>query len=80
MDVSAVLGGLEEGGCFDAFGNAKVGDFDVAFVVDEDVGAFYVAVDDVAAVEVGEPCEDLPDEVSDEGFVELAVGVQHGGD
>ena len=80
VDVAAVLGGLEEGGGFDAFGDAEVGDFDVAFVVDEDVGAFDVAVDDVAAVEVGEPGEDLPDEVSDEGFVELAVGVEHCGD
>ena len=80
VDVAAVFGGLEEGGGFDAFGDAEVGDFDVALVVDEDVGAFDVAVDDVAAVQVGEPCEDLPDEVSNEGFVELAVGVEHGGD
>ena len=71
---------MEEGGGFDAFGDAEVGDFDVALVIDEDVGAFDVAVDDVAAMQVGEAREDLPDEVSNEGFVELAVGVEHGGD
>ena len=79
VDVAA-LGRVEEGGRFDALGDAEVGDLDLAFDVDEDVGALDVPVDDIAAVEIGEPIQDLADEVADEGFLEVAVVVEHGGD
>jgi len=79
VDVAAVFLGGEQRRGFDAFGDAEVGDLDVAFVVHEDVGAFDVPVDDVAAVEVRQPAKDLPDEVPDQRFLEGAVGIEHCG-
>ena len=78
VDVSLLR--LEDSARFDAFGDAEIGDFDDAFVVDKDVGALDVAVDNILAVEVGEAREDLADEVADEGFLEGAIGSEHGGD
>ena len=47
------------------------------FVVDQDVGAFDVAVNDIASMEIGEAGDDLADERPDERFAECAVGVEH---
>lgn len=57
----------------DFFRYTKVGDLDSALVVNEDVGTLYVAMDDVALVEVVETLEDLADKVLDEGFLERAI-------
>lgn len=64
----------------DLLRDAKVGDLDPALVVDEDVGALDVAVDDLALVEVFEPGEDLAHELGHERLLERAVVAQERGD
>lgn len=57
----------------DFFRYTKIGDFDAPLVVDENVGALNVAVDDVSLVEVVEALEDLADKVFDEGFLKGTI-------
>ena len=78
--VSALRARREKRRGFDALGDAKVGDFDATFVVDEDVGTLDVTVDDILRVEVGETGQDLSDEVGDEGLAEWTVVDKHCGD
>lgn len=52
VNMSTFGGRLEEGGGFDPFRDAEVGDFDAALVVNKNIGAFDVAVDDIPAVKI----------------------------
>jgi hypothetical protein len=60
--------------------DAKVGDLDLALVVDEDVCALDITVDDVSRVKVNEALEDLPKEIADERLLEGAIVVEERGD
>jgi hypothetical protein len=64
----------------DLLGDTEIGDLDTSFVVDEDVGALYVSVDDALLVQVGESLQCLTDEDSDQGLLERAVVAEQGGD
>ena len=53
--------------------NTEIGDFDATLVVDKDVGALDVAVNNVTFVQVVEPFKNLPNKVFHERFFECAV-------
>jgi hypothetical protein len=75
--IFVVSSTVEDIGDLDFLGYSKIGDLNYAFVVDEDVGAFDVAMDNVTSVEVSEASDDLADERPDERFSEGTVGVEH---
>ena len=66
--------------CLDLLRDTKIRNLDAALVVNEDVGALDVSMDDIPAVEVGEASNNLSDETADEGFSESSIRVQHGSD
>ena len=76
--MSPFGGRLEESGRFDAFRDTEVGDFDAALVVDKDIGAFDITMDDITAVKIGQAGKDLTHKISDEWLVKLAIRIQHG--
>jgi hypothetical protein len=80
LQGGAVLStGVEHAAGFDAFRYAKIGYFDSALIVDEHVGPFNVAVDDLAAMEIGKTRENLADKVADERFLQRSVLVEKRG-
>lgn len=58
----------------------KVGYLDPSLIIDEDIRAFDVPMDDTPFVHVVEALEDLPQEIAHERFFECAVVAQQGGE
>ena len=53
--------------------DTEIGYLDATFVVDEDVCAFDVSMNDVFLMQISEACQDLPNKVFYEGFFKGAV-------
>ena len=65
---------------FNFLGDTEIGNFDSALVVDEDVSAFDVTMNDVFLVQVCQALQNLSNKVLDEGFLKGAIIPQQGGD
>ena len=61
---------------FDFLGDTKVGNLDATLVVDKDVRALDVAMDDIPFVKVVKAAEDLPHEILYERLLESTVVAQ----
>lgn len=63
----------------DSLRNAKIRDLDPSLVVDENIGALNVAMDNLPLVEVVESSKNLADELAHERLLEGAVVGQQSG-
>lgn len=73
-------GGNKKTGGFNALANAEITDLDTTVVVDEDVGALNIAMDDVLGMQVCQSRKDLSDKVCNQWFTERTIVDEHGGD
>ena len=50
--MAAVLLRLQEGRGFDTLGDTKVGDLDVSFIINKDIGALDISVNNVPSMQI----------------------------
>jgi len=58
---------------FDLLGNTEIGNLNAALVVDKDIPAFDVSMNDLFLMEIGKPFQDLPNKILDQGFLKGAI-------
>jgi len=57
----------------DFFRNSKIRNLDASLVVDEDIGAFDITMDDISLVEIDQTRQRLSHEFLDEAFFKRAI-------
>jgi hypothetical protein len=65
---------------FDFLGNTEIGDLDSTFIVDQDICAFDISMNNITIVKICETRKDLLDESLDQGFFECTILVEESSD
>jgi hypothetical protein len=79
LNVKRRKGGVKERTVFDPFGNAEIQYLDHTLIINKDVSALDIVMNDFLGVEVVEPLKDLTGEVIDKGLLKRAVVFEQGG-